>query len=93
MTPDGELRMVYDDSTPEQVAELDKRFQAGELDMDFLMTTGGPLAMWCASLTFGGPDLRTVYVGSVRGTQLPTFRSPVAGLPLIHWNQHKTGVI
>jgi hypothetical protein len=38
-----------------------------------------------ASLTFGGPDLRTVDLGSLRGSTLPTFKSPVAGLPLAHW--------
>jgi hypothetical protein len=47
----------------------------------------GSLAPWMASLTFGGPDLRTVYLGSLRGSTLPSFRSPVAGLPLVHWNE------
>ena len=39
----------------------------------------------CASISFGGPDLRTVYVGSLKGTRIPYFRSPVAGLPMAHW--------
>jgi gluconolactonase len=38
------------------------------------------------SITFGGPDLRTVYIGSLGGTALPTFRSSVAGAPLPHWS-------
>ena len=38
-----------------------------------------------ASVTFGGPDLQTVYVGSLMGATIPTFRSPVPGLPLSHW--------
>ena len=38
-----------------------------------------------ASVTFGGPDLRTVYLGSLMGTTIPCFRSPVPGLPLPHW--------
>lgn len=37
-----------------------------------------------ASVTFGGPDLRTVYLGSLMGSRLPTLRSPVAGLPPAH---------
>jgi gluconolactonase len=45
------------------------------------------VATWCASLTFGGPDLRDVYVGSLRQTRIPHFRSPVAGLPLVHWSE------
>jgi hypothetical protein len=38
-----------------------------------------------ASVAFGGSDLRTVYLGSLGGTSLAVFRSPVAGLPLGHW--------
>jgi len=26
-----------------------------------------------------------VYLGSLMGTTLPSFRAPVAGLPLSHW--------
>ena len=40
-----------------------------------------------ASVTFGGPDLRTVYIGSLKGSRIPFFRSPVAGLPMVHWNE------
>ncbi len=39
-----------------------------------------------ASLTFAGPDLKTVYIGSTRMTRLASFRAPVAGEPLAHWN-------
>ncbi|WP_030166100.1 MULTISPECIES: SMP-30/gluconolactonase/LRE family protein [Actinomycetes] len=46
---------------------------------------GDGLAPRMASVTFGGPDLRTVYIGSLNGTSLPTFRSPIAGAPLAHW--------
>jgi gluconolactonase len=46
----------------------------------------GTLAPMMASVTFGGPDLKTVYLGSLTGARLPSFRSPVAGLPLTHWH-------
>jgi sugar lactone lactonase YvrE len=39
-----------------------------------------------ASLAFAGPDLKTVYIGSTRMKRLGSFRSPVAGAPLAHWN-------
>lgn len=38
------------------------------------------------SLTFGGPDRRTVYVGSLDLPHLLTFRSPVAGARMHHWD-------
>jgi gluconolactonase len=50
-----------------------------------LMQTGGPLCSWLASMTFGGPDLSTVYLGGLRSTSIPFFKSPVAGLAMTHW--------
>jgi len=38
-----------------------------------------------ASVTFGGPALGTVYLGSLRGTTITYFTAPVPGLPLAHW--------
>lgn len=38
-------------------------------------------------LAFGGRDLRTVFVGSLKMDTLPTFRAPVAGLPSRHWRR------
>jgi hypothetical protein len=40
-----------------------------------------------ASVTFGGADLQTAYIGSLRGSRIPYFRAPAPGLPMIHWNQ------
>lgn len=85
ITPERDVRIIFEDSDPEEIERFDRIFQAGEVDMDVLLTTGGSVAPWCASVTFGGPDLKTVYVGSLRGTRLPCFESPVAGLPLVHW--------
>ena len=85
--PDGDLQIIFDDSSPEEVKMLDDAFQAGTLDTDTLLKCGGTIATWCASVTFGGADLKTVYVGSLRATNLPYFTSPVAGLPMVHWNE------
>lgn len=40
-----------------------------------------------ASIAFGGPDLRTAWIGTIRGTQLKSFHSPVAGAPMSHWRE------
>ena len=47
---------------------------------------GSTLAPMMASVTLGGRDLRTVFLGSLIGSRLPCFRSPVAGLALAHWH-------
>ncbi len=90
ITPDGERRMIFDDSTDGEVARLDAAFQSSEVTSELLLSFGGTIANWCASLTFGGPDLKTVYVGSLRSTNIPNFRSPVAGLPLVHWEERRS---
>lgn len=85
ITPEGELLMLLDDSSPAATAELDRHYAARTLTPDIMAAAHGTLAPWMASLTFGGPDLRTVYLGSLRGSTIPYFRAPVAGLPLVHW--------
>ena len=84
--PDGDLHIIFDDSNPAEVKMLDDAFQAGTVDAELLLLCGGAIATWCASITFGGKDLKTVYVGSLRATNIPYFQSPVSGLPMVHWN-------
>jgi gluconolactonase len=85
LTPEGEVLTLLDDGKPEQIALYDRHFTAGSVTPELMNATAGSIAPLMASLTFGGPDLKTVYLGSLKGTTLPSFRSPVAGLALPHW--------
>lgn len=85
ITPEGEVLTLLDDSNPQTTAELYKHRDAKTLTPTMMLAAQGTLAPWMASITFGGPDLKTVYLGSLLGTRIPTFRSPVAGQALIHW--------
>jgi len=87
LTPEGDLLTLLDDSNPEATRRLDEHYDARTLTPEIMADAAGTLAPWMASLSFGGADLHTVYLGSLRGTTLPSFRSPVAGLPLVHWNE------
>ena len=40
----------------------------------------------CASICFGGPDLKSVYMGSLAGESVSTFRVDVAGVEPPHWH-------
>lgn len=86
ITPEGEVLTLFEDGDPAATAALERHFAAGTVTTDVLTAAHGTLAPWMASVTFGGPDLRTVYIGSLMGTTIPHFQSPVAGLPMIHWN-------
>lgn len=85
ITPDGEVLTLLDDSNAETKKKLFDAFKANEINGDILGSIHGTVAPWMASLTFGGADLSTVYLGSLRGTTIPYFKSPVAGQKMIHW--------
>ncbi|HYF18929.1 MAG TPA: SMP-30/gluconolactonase/LRE family protein [Ramlibacter sp.] len=85
LTPQGDQRLLLDDGNPEASANLLRRMDEGTVRPEDMQRAHGTIAPWMASVTFGGPDLRTVYLGSLLGTKIPYFRSPVAGLPMVHW--------
>lgn len=89
ITPDGEHITLLDEGDPELVRQLDEAFFAKEVTAELLFKTGRGIAPWMASVTFGGPDLGAVYIGSLRGTRIPYFRAPVPGLPMVHWNEEE----
>lgn len=86
ITPAGDLRIVLDDDRGSAAGRaLMKAFDEDRVTSELLLAAHGSVAPWMASVTFGGADLRTVYIGSLRGTNVPFFRAPVAGLAPIHW--------
>jgi len=85
LTPQADVLTLLDDCDAEVAADYNRHFYAGTMTPEVMAMTHGSIAPWMASLTFGGPDLRTVYLGSLRGTTIPFFRAPVAGLPMAHW--------
>ena len=38
-----------------------------------------------SNLAFGGPDLRTAYLGCLLGDSIASFETPVAGARPVHW--------
>lgn len=86
VAPDGAQTIVLEDSDPDYLAEVEEAFQAGVMDRPHLDRIRSRRLRSISSLAFGGPDLRTVYLGCLLGDRLATFRSPVAGVPPVHWN-------
>jgi sugar lactone lactonase YvrE len=87
LTPQGDLRVFLDEGDPVKVDALEQQFLRNEVTEPVLFATGQGIAPWMASVTFGGPDLQTLYIGSLRGSRIPYFRAPVPGLPMVHWNE------
>ena len=85
ITPEGDFHVLLDDTNEEAGMALEQAFVEDRVTPDDMLAAGGTIAPWFASVTFGGPDLRTAYIGSLRGTRIPYFQSPVPGLPMVHW--------
>jgi hypothetical protein len=86
LTPQGDFRLLLDEGDPQKVEALEKAFFENTVNEQVLFTTGQGIAPWMASVTFGGPDLQTIYIGSLKGKKIPYFRAPAPGLPMVHWN-------
>jgi gluconolactonase len=86
ITPEGELLEILADGDVGATHRFEAAFASGDaVPFETLMDCGGTLCRWMASVTFGGPDLKTVYLGGLRSTTIPYFQAPVAGLPMVHW--------
>jgi gluconolactonase len=86
LSPQGDFRLLLDEGDPKKVDDLEKAFFENTVNEQVLFTTGQGIAPWMASVTFGGPDLQTIYIGSLKGKKIPYFRAPAPGLPMVHWN-------
>jgi gluconolactonase len=87
LTPEGRLKILLDEGDPDKVAALERQFFDNHVTQDVLFATGQGIAPWMASVTFGGPDLQTIYIGSLKGSRIPSFRAPVPGLPMVHYKR------
>lgn len=94
LTPEGDMRLLLDEGDPQKVDALEQQIQRNAVTEDVLFATGKGIAPWMASVTFGGPNLETIYIGSLRGKRIPYFKAPVPGLPMVHWKeaQQRLGV-
>ena len=87
LTPQGDLRVLLDEGDPKKIGALEQQFIQGAVTEDVLFATGQGIAPWMASVTFGGPNLETLYIGSLKGQRIPYFQAPIAGLPMVHWKK------
>lgn len=85
-TPDGRQHTIVEDVDPDWLAVCEDAFQNGGYNRTHLDSGGKRSLGNLSGIGFGGPDLRTVYLGSLFGTRLATFRSPIAGAEPVHWS-------
>ena len=83
--PDGAAQVVLEDADPAHVQWCEDAYLAGTLGRPHLDRAAGRVLKNISSLAFGGPDLRTAYLGCLLGDAIAYFRTPVAGSAPFHW--------
>ncbi|MGW9331734.1 SMP-30/gluconolactonase/LRE family protein [Bosea sp. NPDC055594] len=84
-TQDGVQQVIFEDSDAKAIDEAEQAFQNGTYTRAHLDAGGRRPAGNLSGIAFGGPDLKTVYLGSLFAPHLASFRSPIAGAPPVHW--------
>jgi sugar lactone lactonase YvrE len=85
LAPDGSQSVILEDADPEAVARAERHYAENRLSRADVDSGRDRTLGNLASVTFGGPDLKTVYLGSLFGKRIATFRSPIAGAAPPHW--------
>lgn len=85
IAPDGRQETILEDCDPDHLGRVEAAFRAGRMGRPHLDTAHSRRLRNVSSLAFGGPDLRTAYLGCLLGHSIASFRSPVAGHPPAHW--------
>jgi hypothetical protein len=86
MAPDGSQRVILEEADPEAVARAERHYADNQLSRADIDAGRNGVLGNLASVAFGGPDLKTVYLGSLFASRIATFRSPIAGAKPPHWH-------
>lgn len=84
--PDGRQEIVVEDADAAHLAEVEEAYLSHSLGRPHLDICHSLRLRNISSLAFGGPDLRTAYLGCLLGSTIGFFSSPVAGAPPPHWS-------
>jgi len=85
VAPGGSQQVILEDADPAHVDWCEQAYLEGRLGREHLDRAAGRQLRNISSLAFGGPDLRTAYLGCLLGERIAVFRSPIAGHPPAHW--------
>lgn len=84
VAPDLTWTPLFSDIAPSGLVAV-AAYAQGDLTWDQIAQSRGSRLANLSSLAFGGPDLKTLYLGGLGTSAVYVLRSPVAGLPMEHW--------
>ncbi|MGH8639098.1 MAG: SMP-30/gluconolactonase/LRE family protein, partial [Burkholderiales bacterium] len=75
----GVVETILEDANPEFIADVEDAFARNSMRREHLGPVPGTLLQQVTSVEFGGPDRRSVYLGSLHASCLYRFTAEVAG--------------
>lgn len=81
----GRQAVVLEDSDPDHVAWVEAAYEADSLARPHMDRIVSRVLRNISNVAFGGPGLRTGYLGCLLGDQVATLSMPVAGAAPVHW--------
>lgn len=85
VAPDLSWTILLEDLAPSGQDAV-AAYARGDLTFEQIGQSRGSRLRNLSSLAFGGPDLKTVYLGGLGATSVQVLQSPVAGAPMAHWH-------
>jgi len=82
---EGRQNIMIEDADPAEMEKMTDVFERGEAVREMVEIGSTRPLRNIASIGFGGADLHTVYMGALAHSGIQTFRSPIKGAPLAHW--------
>lgn len=86
VAPDGSGQLIVEDADAAHVAWCEEAYRSGTLGREHLDRAAGKVLKNISSLAFGGPDLRTAWLGCLLGDSIASFRTEIPGLRPVHWD-------
>jgi sugar lactone lactonase YvrE len=84
VAPDLSWTVLFEDLAPSGRESI-AAYAEGGLTYDQIAQSRGSRVSNLSSVAFGGPDLKTLYLGGLGVDAIQVLRSPVAGQPMAHW--------
>lgn len=85
VAPNGQTQVIVEDPDAALIATAEASYARNTLGRSDIDAGGTRALRNVSSVAFGGPDLRTVYLGNLAGDSLATFEASVAGASPPHW--------
>lgn len=84
---DGRAELFVEDADDDHLRAVEAAYREGRMGREHLDGVVSRRLRNISSLAFGGPGLRTAWLGSLLGDRLESFIAPVAGHPPVHWDR------